>query len=189
MLDKDVVRTSKFMSLVLRHQPDILGLHLDAAGWTDVRILLERLNATGHPLTLDDLKHVVETNNKKRFAFDETGAKIRANQGHSINVELGYPPAQPPDVLYHGTSEDKLNRILEDGLDKRQRHHVHLYPDASQAKRVGFRHGKPVVLQINAKQMHEDEIKFYVSANGVWLTDYVAPRYINILNGNESESW
>jgi len=181
MNEKEVVRISKFLSLVLRHKPDVLAVALDKNGWTEVNVLLQRLNETGHNLTLEELQHVVETNNKKHFAFDETGTKIRASQGHSVNVDLGYPPVSPPDVLYHGTSEHGLPMILENGLDKRQRRHVHLYADATSAKRVGQRHGKPGVLKIDAKRMHDDGLLFYVSANGVWLTDRVPPKYIAVL--------
>ena len=175
-----MVQTSKFLALVLRHKPEAFGVMLDAAGWTDVETLLRRVGEAGHPITREELEHVVETNNKKRFAFDESGTLIRASQGHSVPVELGYPPAVPPTHLYHGTSEEKLQIILQRGLDKRQRHHVHLYADPAAARRVGRRHGTPVVLVVDAGAMHEAGTEFFMSANGVWLTEYVEPRFISV---------
>lgn len=172
------VRRSKYLSLVLRHQPDLIGIQLDDGGWVDVAVLLEACAKQGHGMTRAELDETVRTNSKQRFAFSPDGTRIRANQGHSIQVDLGYEPQTPPDVLYHGTTERFLASILKNGLQKRQRHHVHLSRDPATATAVGRRHGRPVILRIDAARMHADGLKFYCSANGVWLTDEVPPPYI-----------
>jgi putative RNA 2'-phosphotransferase len=178
-MSKDrTVQTSKFLSLVLRHQPEKIGITLDSAGWVDVRELLEALARHGSPLGEAELRHVVETSDKKRFAFSEDGLRIRASQGHSVDVELGYEPATPPDVLYHGTVSRFLPSIRAGGLDKGKRHHVHLSRDVETATKVGDRRGEAIVLTIDAAGMARDGLVFYVSANGVWLTDQVPPKYI-----------
>lgn len=166
------------MSLVLRHQPQEIDLVLDAKGWAAVDELLEKLAAKGFALDREALRHVVATNNKKRFAFNEDGTKIRASQGHSLAVELGYQPAVPPPVLYHGTATQNLAAILKTGLEKRSRQHVHLSADRQTAITVGRRHGKPVVLAVAAGQMHNEGFLFFCSENGVWLTEAVPAIYL-----------
>lgn len=180
-MSKDrTVHTSKFLSLVLRHQPEKIGITLDSAGWVGVSELLEAMGRHGSPLTADELRHVVETSDKKRFAFSDDGLRIRASQGHSVEVELGYEPATPPDVLYHGTVERFLASIRARGLDKGRRHHVHLSRDVETAKKVGDRRGRAVVLTVDAAGMAREGLVFYVSANGVWLTGHVPARFIAI---------
>lgn len=176
--DKEATRISKFLSLVLRHQPETIGITLDDNGWADVNTLLQQINAHGTAINHDVLEHIVATNSKKRFAFDETHTRIRASQGHSISVDLAYTPVQPPEILYHGTASQYLASILKTGLEKRNRQHVHLSADIITATKVGQRHGKPKVLAIYTKRMYQDGYNFYLSDNGVWLTDHVPAQYI-----------
>lgn len=176
--EKDQKRISKFLSLVLRHHPERIGIALDSSGWTDVGLLLEKVNQAGLTLTPDMLRFVVENNTKKRFSFNETGERIRANQGHSVPVELGYTAQTPPTVLYHGTGRKWVDSIFRSGLEKRGRHHVHLSPDVETALKVGQRHGKPFLFKVLAQEMHRDGHAFYVSENGVWLTDHVPANYL-----------
>lgn len=168
------IKLSRLLSKVLRHKPESLALKLDKQGWTSVEILLEKLK----DVDMEQLQDVVATNNKKRFEFSEDGTKIRASQGHSINIELGYKAVTPPDTLLHGTATKFLPSILVFGLNKGKRHHVHLSKDTGTASSVGLRHGKLVILQIDSAAMHKAGYKFYVSKNGVWLTDEVPTRYI-----------
>lgn len=172
------VKVSKFLSLVLRHQPQRIGLALDESGWAFVSELLAACRAHGFAVTEEELREVVATNDKKRFAFDETGERIRASQGHSIDVELGYEEAAPPTVLYHGTAERFIASIREQGLIKGKRHHVHLSADTDTARSVGQRYGKPIVLKIDSARMQAAGYKFYISANGVWLTEHVPAEYL-----------
>lgn len=178
--EKEIIRISKFLSLVLRHQPETIDLTLDSQGWTSIEDLLQKMQAAGFLLDRILLQQVVDTNNKKRFAISEDGAKIRASQGHSIEVDLGYAEASPPSILYHGTAEKNIASILTEGLHKRSRQHVHLSADKQTAIQVGQRHGKPVVLEVLADRMHNDGYKFYFSANGVWLTDAVPAVYLRL---------
>jgi len=169
---------SKMLSYVLRHRPDSIGLTLDAAGWVAVDLLLAALARSGTALTHAELQRIVETNGKKRFAFSADGCMIRAVQGHSTPVTLGHPAAAPPELLYHGTVERFLPDILRDGLKPGARHDVHLSPDEATARRVGARRGKPVILTIQAGDMHRDGHVFRIADNGVWLIPEVPPRYI-----------
>jgi putative RNA 2'-phosphotransferase len=171
----DVVRTSKRLSYVLRHHPESVGLTLDPAGWADVDELLTALR-----LTRAELDDVVATNDKRRFAFDGTGTRIRASQGHSRPVELGYEPRTPPDLLFHGTVERFLAAILTDGLRPGRRHAVHLSPDVATARAVGARRGRPVVLRVDAAAMVVDGHDFARSDNGVWLVGAVPPRFLAV---------
>ena len=175
----DVVGVSKRLSYVLRHRPDSVGLVLDEAGWADVDALLGALAAHGQPLTRAELEHVVASNDKRRFALDGTGTRIRASQGHSVPVALGYAAEPPPPVLFHGTVERNLPAIEAQGLRPGGRHAVHLSPDAETARRVGARRGRPVVLRVGAAAMAADGAAFSRSANGVWLVDAVPPRYLS----------
>lgn len=171
-------RLSKFMSLVLRHKPETIGLKLDAQGWAKVDDLLEKMNQHGKRINRRLLEQVVATNDKKRFTFDADGTRIRANQGHSIQIELGYVPETPPEILYHGTARRFIDSIFKSGLEKRQRHHVHLSADIPTALNVGGRHGKPVILEVLAGAMSEQGHAFYRSKNGVWLTDHVPTEFL-----------
>lgn len=173
-----LVSASKFLSLVLRHQPDVIGLHLDDAGWADIDTLI-RLSQGHTPLTRPLVEEVVEKNNKKRFVISDDGKRIRASQGHSINVELGLVPQLPPTLLYHGTATRSVESIRSEGLVKRSRQHVHLSADADTATHVGSRHGKPQVLSIRSAEMAATGHAFYRSENGVWLTDAVPVGFID----------
>ncbi|KPE50515.1 RNA 2'-phosphotransferase [Chryseobacterium indologenes] len=172
-------RISKFLSLILRHHPETIQLKLDENGWADVEELRTKSAKRKVFFTVEELDEVVETNNKKRFAFNEDKTKIRASQGHSIDIDLGVEPQNPPEYLYHGTAETNIASILEKGIEKRSRQHVHLSIDKETATKVGMRHGKPVILTIRTGKMAEDGVLFYLSANGVWLTDFVDAKYIS----------
>ena len=172
-------RLSKFLSLILRHQPEVVGVELDESGWVEVDVLLAALNAHGKAATREMLEHVVSTSDKQRFALSDDGLWIRANQGHSVEVELGYQPAEPPELLYHGTPEKFVASITASGLNRGQRHHVHLSPTEETARAVGSRRGKPVILRIRAHEMHAAGHAFYQTPNGVWLTEHVPPQLID----------
>lgn len=178
MTEKENTRISKYLSLVLRHAPEAAGITLDENGWTDVGILLKQLTINGYPVSPAGLDHVVTSNNKQRFIYNEDRTRIRASQGHSVAIDLAYAEREPPAVLYHGTAEAFLSSILETGLDKRSRHHVHLSAEDETARRVGQRHGKPVVLVVDAARMRVDGYTFFCSANGVWLTEQVPAAYL-----------
>lgn len=173
-----LVTASKQLSYVLRHRPDSIGLALDAHGWAEVETLLARLGAAGHAIDRALLDAVVAGNDKQRFAFSEDGLRIRASQGHSVAVDLALAPSTPPDVLYHGSASRFMKSIMATGLRASGRHHVHLSADVETARRVGARHGFPVVLRVDAARMGADGIVFYRSDNGVWLTESVLPRYL-----------
>jgi putative RNA 2'-phosphotransferase len=178
MTEKEIIRTSKFLSLVLRHEPERVGLKLGEAGWVGVDELLQAVNANGVTLTLEQLQHIVATSDKKRYAFSEDGKRIRASQGHSVEVDLQYPAQTPPEVLYHGTATRFLDGIRIDGLQRMERHDVHLSAETKVTLQVGGRHGKPVLLTIRAGEMHRAGFVFRCSANGVWLVDHVPPQFI-----------
>ena len=177
-MEKQLKHTSKFISLVLRHQPEEINLHLDENGWASVTELLEKMNRKGIKIDINLLNTIVETNDKKRFAFNDDKTKIRASLGHSIDVNLDLVPLMPPAVLYHGTTGKYLDSIFKTGLQKQSRQHLHLSETVDTAKAVGSRHGKPVILTINAAQMHLDGFQFFLSANNVWLTETVPVKYI-----------
>lgn len=177
-MSKPDVSKSKFLSLVLRHKPETIGITLDANGWIDVDALLTAMAAHGRPLSLPDLERIVRENDKTRFALSEDNKRIRANQGHSVEVDLALQPQAPPEKLFHGTVEKFLPSILRDGLQKGQRHHVHLSPDVETAIKVGERRGKPIILEISSGEMHRNGHAFFVSGNGVWLVDQVPPPFI-----------
>ena len=174
-----IVATSKLLSYVLRHRPDSIGLALDAHGWAEVDELLARLEADGRRVDRALLDRVVAENDKQRFAFSEDGTRIRASQGHSITVDLQLRAAEPPPVLYHGTASRFMKSIAATGLRAGSRQHVHLSADVRTATRVGARHGFPVVLAVDALRMRADGIAFYLSDNGVWLTQAVQPKYLS----------
>ena len=179
--DKETTRLSKLLSLVLRHDPAHLGLTLDDQGWVPVDTLLAQARAHQVPLTHEILLHLVATSPKQRFRLSDDQQRIRASQGHSVAVDLGYVPVVPPAVLYHGTAEHHLPIILEQGLLKKNRQHVHLSADGATARQVGSRHGAPVVLVVDTAQMHADGYPFYQADNGVWLTEAVPPQYLRRL--------
>ncbi len=170
-------KASKFLSFVLRHQPDDIGLSLDTNGWAKIDELIEKA-APKIKLSFELIEQAVVMNDKQRFKLSDDKTQIRANQGHSIDVDLALEPQQPPNVLYHGTATRFLDAINKEGLIKGQRQHVHLSADIQTAKTVGQRHGKPVVLTVNAQTMFEQSIKFYRADNGVWLTEHVASQYL-----------
>lgn len=170
---KTLTRKSKFLSLVLRHHPGKIGLVLDDSGWADVRDLLKKAG-----LSWAELNTIVDQNNKKRFEFNAERSKIRARQGHSIDVDLGYEPVDPPEFLYHGTVEKFLPNIKLKGLLKMERHHVHMSPDVKTANIVGVRRGHPIILRIKAKQLSETGVKFYRTENDVWLVEHVPSEFI-----------
>jgi putative RNA 2'-phosphotransferase len=178
MNNSHLVKISKYLSKHLRHQPDRIGLKLAPGGWVAVDELLAACQKNHFPITRAELNEVVTNNDKKRFSFDSTGALIRANQGHSTEVDLQLEPVSPPDVLYHGTGHKAVDAILQTGLNKMSRHHVHLSADIATAKTVGARYGKPVVFIVDAAAMHEAGYTFYCSDNGVWLVDHVPPEYL-----------
>ena len=171
---------SKFMSLVLRHQPQHIGLALDAAGWAGVDDLLARAAAAGCVITRDELNEVVATSDKRRFALSDDGLRIRANQGHSIDVDLGLAPIAPPEWLFHGTASRFVDSILRTGLERRSRHHVHLTDKVAIGEAVGRRYGKAVILRVAAAAMEAQGHVFFRSANDVWLVDAVPPRFIEV---------
>ncbi len=183
----DPVRTSKLLSRVLRHDPAAIGITLDPAGWVDVDTLLSALRAHGHRLSQAELRQLVAASDKQRFALDPGANRIRANQGHSVEVDLGLPPATPPALLYHGTPVRNLESILADGINRGSRHDVHLSPDVETARRVGARRGRCAVLVVQALAMHQDGHPFSVSDNGVWLTRQVPARYLSRLD--EAPPW
>ncbi|WP_374435034.1 RNA 2'-phosphotransferase [Inhella sp.] len=172
---------SKFLSLVLRHQPQLIGLHLDEAGWVGIDSLQERANTAGHALTRELLQQIVDNSDKQRFAISADGLRIRANQGHSVEIELGLVPQVPPARLFHGTASRFLDSILSSGLNKGARHHVHLSTDLGVAGAVGRRYGQLVMLEVDAESMHAHGHCFFRSENGVWLTDRVPPRFLKVL--------
>lgn len=178
-MNKKIVQYSKFLSLVLRHDPGKVEIELDEAGWVDVDILLPALQKKKPGYTREMLEEVVATNDKKRFVFSEDGKRIRASQGHSVAVELNLPPASPPAILYHGTPDRNIDSIRNQGLLKGKRHHVHRSADEETARRVGMRFGRPVVLTIDAARMAEAGFTFHVSENGVWLVESIPPEYIS----------
>lgn len=174
----NLVSTSKFLSLVLRHQPEVIGLILDDSGWADIDTLI-RLSQAHKPLTRALIEQVVQANSKQRFAISDDGRRIRANQGHSIEVDLDLVPVTPPTLLYHGTATRFVDAIRREGLVKRSRQHVHLSADADTATAVGARHGKPAVLIVRAGEMAAAGHAFFRSENGVWLTDAVPVGFID----------
>jgi putative RNA 2'-phosphotransferase len=174
------IQMSKFLSYVLRHKPDSIGIVLDKAGWIDIDELIEKSIADGKALDRLLLYDIVAEDNKQRYAISEDGKRIRANQGHSVEVDLELKAAIPPVKLFHGTYVEAVDTILKQGLKKMKRHHVHLSADPETAGKVGSRRGKAVVLEINTKDMVKRGIKFFITANGVWLTDFVDPEFISV---------
>ena len=179
MNEKEIKRISKFLSLILRHNPEKIHLTLDANGWANVEELIKKSYKKVR-FSMEELEHVVATNNKKRFSFNDDKTKIRANQGHSLkNIDLEFKNTTPPDFLYHGTVAKFMEAIRETGLQKMSRQHVHLSNDLETAIKVGSRRGKPIILSVRAGDMYKKGFEFYRSANGVWLTDKVPAAFID----------
>ena len=176
MDERRTVKVSKYLSKHLRHQPERIGLTLGEGGWVEIETLMAAAAAHGFRFTREELDHVVATNDKRRFAIE--GTRIRASQGHSVEVELGYSPAAPPATLFHGTAQRSLGPIFQSGLVRGRRHHVHLSADTDTALRVGSRHGVPAVLAVDAGGMTAAGFAFFRSDNGVWLTEAVPPAYL-----------
>lgn len=174
----DFVKMGKYISLILRHKPEIINLKIDEHGWANVDELLKGINNSGRYISKEMLNMIVETNDKKRYQYNNDHTKIRANQGHSIRVDVELHEKVPPDVLYHGTAQEYLDKIRKSGIRKMNRLYVHLSKDMETAMRVGKRHGQPIVLIFNTKAMINDGYKFYYSNNGVWLCDNIAYSYI-----------
>ena len=174
-------KLSVFISLILRHKPQVINIVLDEQGYANVDELIKGVNDSGRNLTQEILENIVKTDDKGRYSFNANKTKIRANQGHSVNVDVGLKEVIPPKVLYHGTAERNLDSILMNGIKKMNRLYVHLTDNLETAKKVGKRHGKPIVLAINTKKMIKDGYRFYLSDNGVWLTDFIPKGYIEDL--------
>ena len=176
---KQIKNTSKFISLILRHKPETIDITLDEHGWADVRELIDGVNkAGGHSLDVETLEEIVRTDEKQRYSFSEDHTLIRANQGHSIPVDVELEEKTPPDILWHGTGEKYVPSIDRQGLLPKSRLYVHLSSDAETAKAVGSRHGRPVIYTVDCRKMAEDGYRFFLSANGVWLTKAVPPEYL-----------
>lgn len=186
--NKALKSQSKFLSMILRHKPEEIGIQLDSHGWAYIDELIQKANDThrnqGHnfsPLTKENILKIVETSDKQRFAISEDGLKIRANQGHSTStVDLEFKAIEPPEFLYHGTAKKYMESILKQGIMKQSRHYVHLSSTVETALSVGARHGKPIVFKVMAAQMHQEGHKFYLSENGVWLCDFVPSNFLEI---------
>lgn len=178
-MDRSLLPLSKFISLVLRHEPERIGLELDHQGWANVEELVAAAARHGTALTREKLERIVAENEKQRFAFSDDGQRIRARQGHSVDVDLELAPQIPPDILFHGTATRFLESIRATGLKARSRQHVHLSRDEATAIQVGQRHGKPIVLKVRAGEMHAAGHEFYLSENQVWLTARVPPEFLD----------
>lgn len=181
MISKEDTKISKFMSLILRHRPEVIGLKLDEYGYIDVTDLIKGLNKKGFNIDIVDIERIVEQDEKGRYSFNDNKTKIRANQGHSIKVNLGLQAVEPPNQLFHGTAARFSNSICSTGIKKQSRQYVQLSADIDTALKVGKRHGEPVVFIIDSKKMYQDGCQFYLSENKVWLTDYIPVKYIKMM--------
>ena len=178
-----LIQTSKFISLILRHKPETIGISLDEHGWADVRELIEGINASGnYHLDMEMLEEIVRIDDKQRYSFNDDHTLIRANQGHSIPVDVELEEVIPPDILYHGTGEKYTASIDQQGLLPKSRLYVHLSADIETARKVGARHGRPVIYTVDCRQMTKDGFTFYLSRNQVWLTRSVPPVYLKKVN-------
>ena len=176
-------KLSKFIALILRHKPETIGITLDKNGWANVRELIDGINNSGKfTVDMPALEEIVRTDSKQRYKFNEDKTKIRASQGHSVNIDLELKPAFPPEILYHGTGEKFVNSINAEGLKHQNRQYVHLSKDVDTAVNVGKRHGKPFVYKVLSGEMQKDGYEFYLSENGVWLTKFVPLQYLKKLN-------
>lgn len=177
-MDQNLVKVSKFLSLVLRHKPEHIGITLQNNGWVNVDALIKAANNHGFSISKEILSEVVLTNDKQRFSFSDNGKEVRANQGHSVSIEIDFLEEIPPAILFHGTVNSALEGIRTKGIDRMKRQYVHLSSTKAAANTVGARRGKPIVLKVNAKHMLNDGFKFYLSNNGVWLTKTVPYKYL-----------
>lgn len=175
---KDLTKLSKFIALILRHKPETIGISLDRNGWASVRELMDGMNQSGHSIDMETLEEIVRTDEKGRYSFNDDKTKIRANQGHSINVDVELKETIPPETLYHGTAERFCEGIRKEGLKPMSRLYVHLSKDVETAVKVGSRHGKCVVFKVKAGEMSRQGYKFWLSENGVWLTKNVPPIFL-----------
>ncbi|HIH2840588.1 TPA: RNA 2'-phosphotransferase [Clostridioides difficile] len=173
-------KLSIFISLILRHKPETIGIKLDDYGYADVNELIEKINNTGRNINIEILEQIVKEDNKQRYSFNDDRSKIRANQGHSINVNVELRELEPPKYLYHGTATRFLDNIKNEGIIKQSRLYVHLSRNIDIAVKVGKRHGTPVILKINTGKMYENGYKFYLSENNVWLCEYIPFKYVEI---------
>ncbi|ENY8380922.1 RNA 2'-phosphotransferase [Clostridioides difficile] len=173
-------KLSIFISLILRHKPETIGIKLDDYGYADVNELIEKINNTGRNINIEILEQIVKEDNKQRYSFNDARSKIRANQGHSINVNVELKELEPPKYLYHGTATRFLENIKNEGIIKQSRLYVHLSRDIDTAVKVGKRHGTPVILKINTGKMYENGYKFYLSENNVWLCEHIPFEYVEI---------
>ena len=185
-MPKKQTRISKFLSLVLRHNPGKIGIQLDPAGWTEIDTLIDALAENGLSISRQELDDVVYNSDKKRFPYSDDGQYIRANYGHSIPIDLQYEPRKPPEILFHGTARRFIDSIRHEGLTAQKRQYVHLSKDEPTAVQVGQRHGKPVILQIISGEMFQDGYKFYQSDSGIWLTKKVPIDYIRFPDQSNS---
>ncbi len=184
MRNKNKKNLSKFISLILRHKPEAIGITLDEHGWADVRELIDGINKTpGNKIDMEALEDIVRSDEKQRYSFNDSHTLIRANQGHSISVDVELKEKTPPDILWHGTGEKYVSSIDLKGLIPKGRLYVHLSTDTATAEKVGSRHGKPVIYEIDCKKMVEDGHRFFLSANGIWLTKAVPPEYLRKVSG------
>lgn len=181
MNSKKIEKLSKFLSLVLRHKPEQIGIALDEHGWANVDELIDGFKKSEREMNTEILAEIVVTDNKQRYSYNDDKTLIRANQGHSIPVDVELKEMDPPPFLYHGTAMRTVAQIMKEGLKPMSRLYVHLSKDVATAKNVGKRHGTPEVLRVNSFRMAEDGIKFYLSENGVWLTKYVDPKYLEVI--------
>lgn len=175
------IKIGKYICLILRHKPEIIGIELDKNGWANVDELINGLKKKYPDFNREKLEYIVKTDNKQRYSLSDDKSKIRARQGHSIDVDVELKELTPPELLYHGTAERFLESIMKEGLVPKSRLYVHLSKDVDTAEKVGKRHGKPAVLKIETWKMAEDGFKFYLSENGVWLTKAVPPKYLSLI--------
>ena len=169
---------SRFIALILRHKPEAVGITLDEQGWASVSELLSGINASGNEIDMQMLEEIVAEDEKQRYSFNADKTKIRANQGHSVNVDVELKKAEPPEILFHGTGEKFVSSIKSEGLKPKSRLYVHLSKDRGTAVKVGSRHGKPVVFEVNSGEMSRNGFEFFLSENGVWLTKIVPAEYL-----------
>lgn len=177
---KNLTKISKYMSMILRHRPEVIGLTLDPHGWADVKALIRGIQGKYPEFNRKTLEEIVESDEKQRYSFDQNGMRIRANQGHSVHVDVDMEEMDPPEILYHGTGRKSLSSILEKGLLPGNRLFVHLSKDTETARKVGARHGDPVIFIVHAGQMAKDGYTFRLSANGVWQIPEVPVKYLEL---------
>lgn len=187
MLNNQQVQLSKFLSLILRHNPSVVGLELDPEGWVDTKQLIDAINRTpNHSIDMELLQHIVAHNNKNRFGFNQDQTRIRANQGHSLDINLGYDPIQPPEYLYHRANTQSVQKFLTHGIQSKHKKHAYMGASPQEAHKFGHWRGQPVLLRIHAQRMHQDGFQFYHSQSGIWLTEKIPPKYIERISQSES---